>query len=352
MSTGTRRIRLRDAGEQSCGVASSLAERTARGGSAGRSASTACSRHVRWFVLGAAIVLHGCIDLSWGDGCEHSIGRDCRGDCIYDEQHEDPRFCGPLGQCTDCTQQSLGPNMVALCGWAGAGSCSAMCAYGWADCDGDPANGCETDITQPAHCNDCRTACADGVGCQRASGLWYCAHSCSEPDVQAACGDAFAHVGSLCQGRWPDAASFCAYTTSQLKDPAVWCPAVGAMDLAALRATEFGTYCCGPDRALDLEMRPPACAPLCNTSADCSGASSRPVCAAADDGSQLLGYRICVPNDGQPGHGCAGGQACTGTSVCVADPQGSFCALGCRFDGRCHSDFVQGCCYGGCTMCH
>lgn len=34
------------------------------------------------------------------------------------------------------------------------------CAAGWADCDGNSANGCETPITTTANCGGCGRACA------------------------------------------------------------------------------------------------------------------------------------------------------------------------------------------------
>ncbi len=48
-----------------------------------------------------------------------------------------------------------------------AGRCVTSCVMGFQDCDGDPANGCEADLrTSPAHCGACGRACAprNGVG--------------------------------------------------------------------------------------------------------------------------------------------------------------------------------------------
>ncbi|MDP3221337.1 MAG: hypothetical protein Q8S73_45055, partial [Deltaproteobacteria bacterium] len=42
-----------------------------------------------------------------------------------------------------------------------AGACGFLCDAGFADCDGDPSNGCESDTrTSTAHCGACGTACA------------------------------------------------------------------------------------------------------------------------------------------------------------------------------------------------
>ena len=42
-----------------------------------------------------------------------------------------------------------------------AGKCALSCTAGSASCDGNPGNGCETDLrTDPEHCGDCSTACS------------------------------------------------------------------------------------------------------------------------------------------------------------------------------------------------
>ncbi len=45
------------------------------------------------------------------------------------------------------------------------GDDAQVCAPGTADCDGDPANGCETSLTTEAHCGACTNACATGAAC-------------------------------------------------------------------------------------------------------------------------------------------------------------------------------------------
>src|SRR5256885_9694906 len=46
-----------------------------------------------------------------------------------------------------------------------SGACITDCFPGWADCDRDPFNGCEQDITIPTHCGSCAQACASGEKC-------------------------------------------------------------------------------------------------------------------------------------------------------------------------------------------
>jgi hypothetical protein len=43
-----------------------------------------------------------------------------------------------------------------------AGQCEPICAAGFADCDGDPSNGCETDLGTEDNCGACGSACKLG----------------------------------------------------------------------------------------------------------------------------------------------------------------------------------------------
>ena len=88
--------------------------------------------------------------------------------------------CGPPGTCVsaddlhtcgtcadDCTAlpHVSGPTACA------AGTCSfaaSSCAQGFADCDGDPSNGCEADVTEAAQCGGCSTA-AKSTACSGAA---------------------------------------------------------------------------------------------------------------------------------------------------------------------------------------
>ena len=76
----------------------------------------------------------------------------CAGGCVASgAQH--------CGRCdNDCTNlaHASGPTSCV------SGQCElpgASCAAGWADCDGIAGNGCETDVTQAAHCGSCNNAC-------------------------------------------------------------------------------------------------------------------------------------------------------------------------------------------------
>jgi hypothetical protein len=65
--------------------------------------------------------------------------------------------CGRCGH--DCSNLPHVSGMVAC---TTAGACiydSTACAPGYADCDGNPDTGCETDLSLPTHCGTCSTTC-------------------------------------------------------------------------------------------------------------------------------------------------------------------------------------------------
>jgi Cys-rich repeat protein len=72
----------------------------------------------------------------------------CCGSFCYDLQ-KDANHCGACG--TACTAAT---NAQAACT---SGACTVACTPGWADCDGNPANGCEWNVLQDGPC-----ACTPG----------------------------------------------------------------------------------------------------------------------------------------------------------------------------------------------
>ena len=66
--------------------------------------------------------------------------------------------CGGCG--VHCAGAHVSANVCA------AGACGyAACQAGFADCDGSAANGCETDLTSSASCGACGNVCATGSSC-------------------------------------------------------------------------------------------------------------------------------------------------------------------------------------------
>ena len=63
-----------------------------------------------------------------------------------------------IANCGTCGKTCSNANGTTACV---GGACSPVCAQGFADCDGNPNNGCETDTTASLnHCGGCGMACA------------------------------------------------------------------------------------------------------------------------------------------------------------------------------------------------
>lgn len=87
----------------------------------------------------------------WGD-CDNTLTNGCEYDLSYSRTD-----CGACGfQCGNA-------NATATCA---AGVCQLTCLTGYADCDGDPRNGCEADLVSQQHCGACGVSCASDAGAQ------------------------------------------------------------------------------------------------------------------------------------------------------------------------------------------
>lgn len=67
-----------------------------------------------------------------------------------------------VNHCGSCGVNCYGPNVaVAECdvSGSGAGCVIVACVDGFSDCDGDPSNGCEADLSQRENCGGCGNVC-------------------------------------------------------------------------------------------------------------------------------------------------------------------------------------------------
>ena len=91
-------------------------------------------------------------------------------------------------------------------GVCSAGACRIACRAGFADCDGNPANGCEADLTNSAsHCGACNNRCAPlGDASVGACSLGRCATACP-----AGRGDCDGNLANGCETDLNSSASHC-----------------------------------------------------------------------------------------------------------------------------------------------
>jgi hypothetical protein len=82
--------------------------------------------------------------------------------------------------CGACATRCAGaPNATPVCT---AGTCSIACASGFKDCNRDPTDGCETNVeSDPANCGQCGNACVPGSGASAACSAGKCVYSCTNP---------------------------------------------------------------------------------------------------------------------------------------------------------------------------
>jgi hypothetical protein len=87
---------------------------------------------------------------------------------------DDPEFgCGTGTPCNV-------PNAYPTC--RGGACAMTACMPGFADCDGNPANGCEADLSSTSTCTACNIACATGEQCLSTG----CASTCAPPNTDCA----------------------------------------------------------------------------------------------------------------------------------------------------------------------
>jgi hypothetical protein len=220
------------------------------------------------------------------------------------------------------------------CALAGAtarcdnGACAvAACATGRGDCDGNAANGCEVDTRSAnTHCGACGNACASGRVCAMGA----CTLTC--PGGQSVCGDgcfdlatSVSHCGrcdNACSA--PGAASRC---TAGVCGIAACIGSAADCDGSATNGCEVDTATsvahCGRCGAM--------CA-LANATAACAGGACRVASCTTGFGDcdNTAGNgcetdtRTSDAHCGACGRACAAGEGCR-AGVCVAVPQGTGC---------------------------
>ncbi|MFO0601898.1 MAG: FG-GAP-like repeat-containing protein [Polyangiales bacterium] len=290
--------------------------------------------------------------------------------------------------CGACGRACAPANAVGSCssGRCGVGTCNA----GFADCDGDPANGCEVNLaTSAAHCGACGRACSAaggtpscamgvcGIACSAGFGdcdrsaangcetalatslahCGACGAACSPPSATGACVAGACRVAACNPGRADCDGAAANGCEVDLATSAAHCGACGAACMAGwfcaggACARDCGALTACGAACVDLRTSPSNCGRCGNA---CSFANAAAVCAAGACGLGACnaGFGNC---DGNPANGCetalatspsncgACGNACNatnGTATCAAGVCGITCAAG---FGNCDGSAANGC---------
>ncbi|MEZ4407922.1 MAG: hypothetical protein R3A52_15820 [Polyangiales bacterium] len=260
--------------------------------------------------------------------------------------------------CGACGRVCNLPNATATCA---AGSCAVgSCNAGWADCDGDAANGCETNIAGDAtNCGRCGTRCAAPTGGSAACAAGVCQAVC--PGGQSNCSGVCRATGGGCTSA---GSGGCAQTgTLVCSGTATTCsasprtsgscssPAGGVCGAGGACACPSGqSNCSGTCRVLSSDVNHcGACGNACvapvGGSVSCASGSCVQACPAGQ--SNCGGF--CRPT----GAGCTsagtGGCAQSGSVVCAGT--GTACSASPRTSGSCSSPSGGVCGAGGACAC-
>jgi hypothetical protein len=236
--------------------------------------------------------------------CEVGYG-DCNGD---PSDGCEVNLTSTVSACGTCNTSCRPANGTGVCA---AGRCGvATCDVGFGNCDGNVANGCETPLDTNSHCGACGTACTTGSFCSDGT----CVAACSSPT-------------SYCAGT---------QTCNDLSTDTLNCGACGrtcavpanASSTCASSACGFscnGSYAnCDNNAGNGCEVDLGASVANCGTcGAACSLANATPTCTGG-----ACAVATCNPNfgncDGLASNGC---EVNTTTSVANCGACGSACAL-------------------------
>ncbi|MBL8600618.1 MAG: hypothetical protein JNK72_01710 [Myxococcales bacterium] len=222
-----------------------------------------------------------------------------------------------------------------------AGACAYQCNTGFADCDNNPANGCETDTrTSTGNCGRCGTMCTTGMTCSNGT----CGNICQAPTTfcNGQCANTATDVANC--GRCANACPTPANAVATCANGACGgtCNAgFGDCDNSLANGCETNVRTsvmhCGACGA--------ACAARANASAACTNGACAYTCNAgfADcDGNPANGCEVDTRSNVSNCGGC--GRACVlanATAVCTSGA----CAIGaCNAGfGNCDSMVPNGC---------
>jgi len=279
-----------------------------------------------------------CMETDAGEACVESCeagSSACAGACV--DLTSDPRHCGGCGMRCDAP-----PNAVAACM---ASACSFECDEGYADCDGNAANGCESTLRELDHCGRC------GERCERPGAVTSCATGeCLALGCLPLFGDCDGEAANGCEEDLSSNLARCGGCN-------VACPTGVSHGETACLAGRC-TLTCSPgfgdcDRVASTGCEAPLSVPAACGMCGVSCSDPDPLCkdlgaagygcgAACTRGTQC--GSSCVLTDTDPLH-CGGcDRACPSAPNALASCASGTCALACASGwGDCDESMANGC---------
>jgi hypothetical protein len=255
-----------------------------------------------------------------GGKCESNCGTltDCGGACV--------NTTTSLAHCGNCSNACVANgNGTPTCA---AGKCGISCNAGFDDCDGQLANGCETNLkTDPAHCGTCKIVCEKPGGLQGIA-------TCKAGACEKSCGGGNTLCNDQCVNTQVDLMN-CGTCGNACKNGEV-CNS----GTCQLTCTAPAKLCNG--ECVDSSSDPNACGSTCMTCAVPSNGT--PKCVNGVCGITCnLGFAECIAGqclDTQSSSTNCGscGQKCSGQNTTGGCNQGA-CNLSCASGfGDCNTD--------------
>ncbi|MBL8685465.1 MAG: hypothetical protein JNK05_40190 [Myxococcales bacterium] len=257
--------------------------------------------------------------------------------------------------CGMCSRACSVANGVATCA---SGTCQvASCNGGFGNCDGNPANGCETNTTNtPAHCSNCGNGCPSRANASTTCSSSTCGFSCTSgfADCNSNGADGCeANLGTISNcGACGRVCSFANAT------------ALCSAGSCALGACNAGWANCDGNPANGCETSITTTSNCGGCGVGCSRANATATCASGSCaiGSCNAGWGNC---DGNDANGCETNtnsnnshcgtcnNACSSPHTCIGG--GCDCAgpIGCDFPRHCceFNPVTCGCMYCACQSC-
>ncbi len=246
----------------------------------------------------------------------------------------------PLGtvmNCASCGDRCNLANATPRCNTSGR-CVIQSCNDGWADCDGNPANGCEVNIDTNANCGACGNDCGANATCTSR------ACSCNPRRLDCTPGSPYCEIG-FSTSHCGACGATCGVNES--------CNTAGSCACGSATSAVGGGTACPGQRCCSGSCRPLGtttncsdCGDVCGSNETCFG--SGPWSCRCDGGLRCSGSNTCCPgtggcvntgtdvnNCGGCNNRCGAGETCNGTCRCnggAACTGGQVCCgtAGCR----------------------